>query len=54
MDLASGTLRQCAIEIRVLMEAKFNGCADDLLNTALLGIAQRMELAAKLASEEAS
>jgi|GEM_PF-3230204 len=54
LDLACGTLRQCAAEIYVLMEARRNGCAETLIDTVLLGIAQRMELAAKLASEEAS
>lgn len=47
--LAVGTLNQCATELHVLLAAKQNGCADHLVDSALLGIATRMAAAAKVA-----
>ena len=54
LDLACGTLRQSADEIQVVLQAMIGGCAHELAYTALRGIAQRMAVAAKLASGEAT
>jgi hypothetical protein len=52
LDLACGTLRQCSEELQVLLQAKQSGCSDALIDSVLLGIAQRMMVAAKLSCEE--
>ena len=48
-DLAGATLRQCADEIQVVVQASLGGCNSSLVHTALLGIAQRMAIAADVA-----
>jgi len=48
-DLAGATLRQCADEIEVIVQASLNGCNSSLIHTALLGIAKRMAMAADVA-----
>ena len=50
-DLAPATLRQCADEIQVVLQAMFNGCANTLVQTALQGIVQRMLLVAKIVAD---
>ncbi len=50
-DLACGALLQCAAELHVVMAAMANGLAEGYTHTALLGIAQRMEVAASLSSK---
>ena len=47
--LEGATLHQCADEISLVVEAIFNGCADGLVATALMGIAGRMKMAARIA-----
>ncbi len=54
LDLACGTLRQCSEELQVLLQAKQSGCSDALIDSVLFGIADRMMVAAKLASEESA
>ena len=50
-DLAGATLRQCADEIDVVVSAIANGTCDTIIQTGLTGIAQRMVMAARVASE---
>ena len=54
LEFACGTLRQCAEELQVLLYAKQAGCGDAIVDSVLLGIAQRMEVAAKLTCEESA
>ena len=50
-DLQGATLRQCADEIRFVLQAMDNGCNSSLVQTALMGVAGRMEMAARVADE---
>jgi hypothetical protein len=50
-DLAGATLRQCADELDVVVSAIANGLSDHIVQTVLMGIAQRMVMAARVASE---
>ncbi len=47
-DLAGATLRQCADEIYVVMAAMGTDCNEELIKCVLTGIAQRMEMAARV------
>jgi hypothetical protein len=52
--IAVGTLKQCAAELQVLLQAMQHGCADHFTHAVLLGIASKMEVAAELAELEES
>jgi len=50
-DLQGATLRQCADEIHVVLQAMENGCNSSLVATSLMGIAGRMVMAARIEEE---
>ncbi|MEO7032746.1 MAG: hypothetical protein ABI548_02860 [Polyangiaceae bacterium] len=52
--IAIGTLKQCAAELHVLHAAMVNGCADSITHAVLVGIAEKMAVAAELAQAEES
>ena len=52
--LAIGTLKQCSAELRVLLSAMQHGCADHITHAVLMGIADKLAVAAELAELEES